>query len=163
MTLSNSPKSSPQPSLEASISQLSLHSSQSGVNEDWDQSMRVDREPARASIPPPPPPPNGTQSQNHVSDSEATPNEKFGTRGKRSLGEMLKRHVEKGRSLNLSDEDEEKLSEELGKWINADSSPYELDDPFFPPEKNDNLRSRAGSTVNTTQDAKTTCPSATSA
>jgi hypothetical protein len=30
--------------------------------------------------------------------------------------------------------------------INSDSSPYELDDSFFPPEKND-TRSRAGSTV----------------
>lgn len=108
--MSSSPKQSPQPNLEASISQLSLHSDQSGANEDWDQSIRVER--ARPSTPP-------AGHQNLTSDNETTPGDKMGTRGKKSLSEMLKRHIEKGRSLNLSDEEEENLSEELGKWVSS--------------------------------------------
>jgi len=149
--MSSSPKQSPQTNLEASISQLSLHSDQSGANEDWDQSIRVDR--ARPSTPP-------AGHQSLTSDNEATPGDKMGTRGKKSLSEMLKRHIEKGRSLNLSDEEEENLSEELGKWINSDSSPYELDDNIFSPEK-DNAHSRNGSTAEKTQDMKPEPSSAT--
>jgi len=142
MSQPGSPKSTSQSTLEASVSQLSLHSNHSATAEDWDQSIREehDHEPST--------PPNGTQ---HL-DNEATPSEKFGTRGKKSLSEMLRRHVEKGRSLNLSDEDEENLSEELGKWINSDSSPYELDDDNVPPGKNDSTHSRSGSSVEKSQD-----------
>jgi len=156
--MSNSPEQSPQTNLEASISQLSLHSDQSGANEDWDQSIREDSPGAGPSTPPP-----GHQTLHLLAENEKTPGDNssnFGTRGKKSLSEMLKRHCEKGRSLNLSDEDEENLSEELGKWINSNSSPYELDDNIFPSEK-DETRSRAGSTVNKDQDMKREPSSAT--
>jgi len=149
--MSDSTQSSPQCNLETSISQLSIHSNQSSANanvDDWDQSILVDTGAGPST------PPNGHQNPSSDAETTTTPaaaaaggdKDKMGTRGKKSLSEMLKRHIEKGRSLNLSDEDEENLSEELGKWINSDSSPYELDDSFFPPEKND-TRSRAGSTV----------------
>jgi len=82
----------------------------------------------------------------------------MGTRGKKSLGEMLRRHVEKGRSLNLSDEDEENLSNELGKWINSNADPYELDDPFFPAEKHDINRGMAGTLDKTTEEANSDTP-----
>lgn len=38
--------------------------------------------------------------------------------------------------------------------INSDSSPYELDDGFFPPDKNDTTRSRAGSSVERPTDSE---------
>lgn len=116
MSSPNSPKAA-HSTLEASISSLSLHSKESGANEDWDQSMRVER----------PSTPNGVQSAEPttVADPQSTTNGingvnggNFGTRG-RKFGEMLRRHAEQGRSLNLSDEDEENLSEELGKWVRA--------------------------------------------
>ena len=101
LTPSNSNPSTPQTSLEASISQLSLHSSN---NEDWNRTM-VDERPEPS-----------TTVNGHQTDVEATPENKFGTRG-RKFGEMLRKHMENGRSLNLSDEEEENLSDELGKWV----------------------------------------------
>jgi hypothetical protein len=132
--MSESTQSSPQQcNLESSLSQLSIHSNQSGANanananvEEWDQSILVDTVTGAG----PSTPPNGHQTSSSDAESTTTPAaggkkekdmdmDKMGTRGKKSLSEMLKRHIEKGRSLNLSDEDEENLSEELGKWVSC--------------------------------------------
>jgi hypothetical protein len=104
MSQPNSPKSSPQTSLESA----SQTSNEPGANECWDQSIRIDRPELLL---------NG--HQNHASDIEVMDGSNMGTKGKKSLGEMLRRHVERGRSLNLSDEEEENLSEELGKWVST--------------------------------------------
>ncbi|KIJ29123.1 hypothetical protein M422DRAFT_188918, partial [Sphaerobolus stellatus SS14] len=52
-------------------------------------------------------------------------------KGRKSLSDLLRLHAEKGKDVQLSAEDELRLSEELGRWINSDSSPYEPDDDFF--------------------------------
>ncbi|KZV94885.1 hypothetical protein EXIGLDRAFT_766760 [Exidia glandulosa HHB12029] len=50
---------------------------------------------------------------------------------KRRLAELLQKHTEDGKQVELTAEDEAKLSEELADWINSDSSPFEPDDDWF--------------------------------
>jgi len=77
------------------------------------------RQDERPSTPP-------SQILSGLAEPEGTPNS--GAKSRSSLSELLRRHTEKGRVLKLSNEDEERLTEELGNWINSDSSPYEHDD-----------------------------------
>jgi len=122
-TLKPNPSSqSPQTLLEAGVSSLSLNSSIQGGGEDWDQSIIIepnghDSESTRRPSTPP------AQTRKGLPEPDGTPD--MGTKSRASLSELLRRHAEKGRELKLSDEDEERLSEELGNWINSDSSPYE--------------------------------------
>ncbi|GJJ10512.1 hypothetical protein Clacol_004738 [Clathrus columnatus] len=125
----------PAPQIEASISQLSINSS---ASEDWDRSV--------SDIAPPSTP---SQSASRIPqlngengiDNDGTPS---GTKGRKSLSDLLRLHAEKGKDLHLSEEDELRLSEELGRWINSDSSPYEPDDDFFSrPSRDDSALSSA--------------------
>lgn len=128
----------PTPQLEASMSQLSLNSS---ASEDWDRStsdIRVE--------PDPPKTPSPARVRDGNDDNEGTPS---GTRGRKSLTDLLRLHAENGKDLQLSEEDEQRLSEELGRWINSDSSPYEPDDDFF------SRPSRDDSSLNMSKSEKT--------
>ncbi|KAF8531314.1 hypothetical protein JB92DRAFT_95402 [Gautieria morchelliformis] len=115
----------PTPQLEASLSNLSIGSS-SSTSEDWDRSASE----IQADPEPPQTPSTSRVATVHVVDTEneGTPG---GAKGRQSLSDLLRLHAEKGKDLKLSKEDEQRLSEELGKWINSDSSPYEPDDDFF--------------------------------
>jgi len=147
----------PTPQLEASMSQLSLNSS---ASEDWDRStsdIRVE--------PDPPKTPSPARVRDGNDDNEGTPS---GARGRKSLTDLLRLHAENGKDLQLSEEDEQRLSEELGRWvrsdtlislyvpyepfvlqINSDSSPYEPDDDFF------SRPSRDDSSLNMSKSEKT--------
>ncbi|KLO06873.1 hypothetical protein SCHPADRAFT_791668, partial [Schizopora paradoxa] len=61
---------------------------------------------------------SGTQQQGGVG----------GERNRRSLSDLMRMYGEQGKNMQLSAEEEKVLSEELGMWINSDSSPYEGDD-----------------------------------
>ncbi|KAF8589094.1 hypothetical protein K439DRAFT_1612992 [Ramaria rubella] len=125
MSGGNGENVNPTPQLEASLSKLSIDSSNS-ASEDWDRSasdIHVDHEPPKT------PSTSRMARLSHMdNDNDGTPG---GTKGRRSLSDLLRLHAEKGKDLKLSEEDEQRLSEELGKWINSDSSPYEPDDDFF--------------------------------
>lgn len=107
---SSSSDNHPAPQLEASLSQLSINST---ASEDWDRSV--------SDIAPP-----STPSQSHSRilhlnnngengiDNDGTPG---GTKGRKSLSDLLRLHAEKGKDLHLSEEDELRLSEELGRWV----------------------------------------------
>lgn len=104
----------PTPQLEASLSKLSIDSSNS-ASEDWDRSasdIHVDHEPPKT-------PSTSRMAATHDMDNEneGTPG---GTKGRRSLSDLLRLHAEKGKDLKLSEEDEQRLSEELGKWASLD-------------------------------------------
>jgi len=120
-----------------SLSKLSLHS------EDWDMSS-TDIRLEQGQRPCTPSSSRAPQDR----DAEATPGgEPTGIgKSRRSLSDLLRLHAEKGRDLKLSAEEEEVLSEELGHWINSDSSPYEPDDDFFTRSQDDSaLLSKATS------------------
>ncbi|PVF93447.1 hypothetical protein CPB86DRAFT_767778 [Serendipita vermifera] len=56
----------------------------------------------------------------------------FGRSHGRGLAQLMSPHAEKGKELVLSEEEEQRLATELGKWINADTNPYEAsDDTYF--------------------------------
>ena len=102
----------PTPQLEASLSKLSINSS-NAASEDWDRStsdIQVDS-PKTPSI--------SRIATGHIidNDNEGTPG---GAKGRRSLSDLLRLHAEKGKDLKLSVEDEQRLSEELGKWVCVD-------------------------------------------
>jgi hypothetical protein len=102
----------PTPQLEASLSKLSIGSS-SSMSEDWDRSaseIQADPEPPKT--------PSTSRVAIHVIDTEneGTPG---GAKGRRSLSDLLRLHAEKGKDLKLSKEDEQRLSEELGKWVRS--------------------------------------------
>ncbi|KAF8503017.1 hypothetical protein BU17DRAFT_58624 [Hysterangium stoloniferum] len=130
----SSPSRHPTPHLDASMSKLSINSSNS-TSEDWDRSasdLRVESEPPKTPSRPRIMVLNGIDQ-----DNDGTPG---GAKGRKSLSDLLRLHAEKGKDLQLSEEDEQRLSEELGRWINSDSSPYEPepDDDFFSrPSKDD--------------------------
>lgn len=103
----------PTPQLEASLSKLSINSSNS-ASEDWDRSasdIQVDHEPPKT-----PSTSRIAVSNGHDQENDGTPG---GTKGRRSLSDLLKLHAENGKDLKLSEEDEQRLSEELGKWVNG--------------------------------------------
>ncbi|KAH7101431.1 hypothetical protein BKA62DRAFT_672074 [Auriculariales sp. MPI-PUGE-AT-0066] len=56
---------------------------------------------------------------------------KGGENTKRRFAELLQKHAEDGKAVDLSAEDEVKLSEELAAWINSDSGPFEPADDWF--------------------------------
>ncbi|KZT34085.1 hypothetical protein SISSUDRAFT_969056, partial [Sistotremastrum suecicum HHB10207 ss-3] len=94
--------------------------------EDWDRTTSEEVQEVAAPSGPSTPP---SRSQSGIPEQvDETPNT---ANARRSLTELMKAHAEKGKDLNLSDEDAERLTEELGNWINSDSSPYEPDDDFF--------------------------------
>lgn len=98
----------PAPQIEASISQLSINSS---TSEDWDRSV--------SDIAPPSTPSRSSLRLPHLNgdngvDNDGTPS---GTKGRKSLSDLLRLHAEKGKDLHLSEEDELRLSEELGRWV----------------------------------------------
>ena len=108
----------PTPQLEASLSKLSIDSSNS-ASEDWDRSasdIQVDHEPPKT--------PSTTRTgavYDVDNDNDGTPG---GAKGRRSLSDLLRLHAEKGKDLKLSEEDEQRLSEELGKWVSLDEQPH---------------------------------------
>lgn len=107
-----------QQSDELSLSSLSINS-----QEDWDRSssdIHIDSKPGSR-----PTTPKGGQ----VLKEGETPGRV--AKGKRRLAELLQKHTEDGKQVELSPEDEAKLSEELADWINADSSPFEPADDWF--------------------------------
>ncbi|CCA77837.1 hypothetical protein PIIN_00484 [Serendipita indica DSM 11827] len=56
----------------------------------------------------------------------------FGRSHGRGLAQLMSPHALKGKDIVLSEEEEKELALELGKWINADSNPYEAaEDPYF--------------------------------
>ena len=90
------------------MSQLSIDSS---ASEDWDRStsdIRVDADPPKT--------PSPARIRGSTEENEGTPG---GTKGRKSLSDLLRLHAEKGKDLQLSEEDEERLSEELGRWVCA--------------------------------------------
>jgi hypothetical protein len=80
--------------------------------EDWDCSMIL-------------PAPVQSSDESGATAGRATDGEKdtnafnTGTKGRRSLSDLLRRHAEKGSEVRLSDEEEDKITEELGKWVSA--------------------------------------------
>ncbi|KAJ3995909.1 hypothetical protein F5050DRAFT_1808252 [Lentinula boryana] len=117
-----------------SMSQLSLHSN-SSQSEDWDRSIVMnegditnDAKTPRNSVAFP------VDGVDH-----ATPKGPAGTKGKRSLSELLRLHAEKGTECRFSPEEATRVAEVLGQWINASSSPYEDEDDFFSKGSQDDL------------------------
>ncbi|EJD54639.1 hypothetical protein AURDEDRAFT_179749 [Auricularia subglabra TFB-10046 SS5] len=103
---------------ELSLSSLSINS-----QEDWDRSssdIHFDSKPGSRPMTP-----KGTT----VLKEGETPGKVAS--GKRRLAELLQKHTEEGKKVELSPEDEAKLGEELADWINSDSSPFEPDDDWF--------------------------------
>jgi len=72
-------------------------------------------------------------------EAEATPKGPAGTKGKRSLSELLRLHAEKGTECRFSPEEASRLADVLSGWINASSSPYEDEDDFFSRGSQDDL------------------------
>ncbi|GAW08748.1 hypothetical protein LENED_010831 [Lentinula edodes] len=100
-----------------SMSQLSLHSN-SSQSEDWDRSLII--------------------NEKDIGNDAKTPRP-TGTKGKRSLSELLRLHAEKGTECRFSPEEATRVAEVLGQWINASSSPYEDEDDFFSKGSQDDL------------------------
>jgi len=90
--------------VQLAFSQLSVSGTEN-QNEDWDRSIRS---------------PSGVQSAQ-------------GEARKRTLSDLLRLHAEKGKDLDLSQEEANQLAEVLGRWINSESSPFEGEDTFFTP------------------------------
>ncbi|KAJ3724069.1 hypothetical protein EV361DRAFT_967000 [Lentinula raphanica] len=121
-------------SADFSMSQLSLNSN-SSQSEDWDRSLVMnegdvsnDAKTPRNSVAFP------TDGEVH-----ATPTGPIGTKGKRSLSELLRLHAEKGTECRFSPEEAARVAEVLGQWINAASSPYEDEDDFFSKGSQDDM------------------------
>ena len=104
----------PTPRLEASLSKLSIDSS-TAASEDWDRST------SDIQVDPPKTPSTSRVATVHIvdNDNEGTPG---GAKGRRTLSDLLRLHAEKGKDLKLSAEDEQRLSEELGKWVCVDGA-----------------------------------------
>jgi len=119
--------------LDLSLSSLSISS-----QEDWDKSSS---EIAMKQASPPSTPKRRLSSfageaahaGSAIKKSEENTPGGTGRSGGRKLVDLLRKHAEDGTDLNLSDEDEIKLSEELSQWINTDVSPYERPEDFFRP------------------------------
>jgi len=119
--------------LDLSLSSLSISS-----QEDWDKSssdiaMRQSSPPSTPKRRESPLAGDGVQDGAAIKKAEENTPGGTGRSGGRKLVDLLRKHAEDGRDLNLSDEDELKLSEELSQWINADMSPYERPEDFFRP------------------------------
>jgi hypothetical protein len=118
--------------LERSVSSLSVASVDSlASNEDWDRSQTVDI--SKLPSPPSTPPPHLRHARRstagRVEDIRGTPPS---ARADRSLSELLRAHAEMGRDVNITSDEERRLSDELARWINSDFSPYEpSDDAYF--------------------------------
>jgi hypothetical protein len=83
-------------------------------SEDWD----------RLTPAPVTPPPSRTRLPEDLGD--CTPG--GGTRGSRSLSDLMRLHAEHGKeNLQLNPQEERRLEEELAKWVNSE----EDDDTFF--------------------------------
>ncbi|KAJ3806234.1 hypothetical protein F5876DRAFT_50420 [Lentinula aff. lateritia] len=117
-----------------SMSQLSLHSN-SSQSEDWDRSLIINEKDIGNDAKTP------RNSVAFPADGEvyATPTGPSGTKGKRSLSELLRLHAEKGTECRFSPEEATRVAEVLGQWINASSSPYEDEDDFFSKGSQDDL------------------------
>ncbi|PPR08250.1 hypothetical protein CVT24_001292 [Panaeolus cyanescens] len=63
----------------------------------------------------------------------------IGKGGKRTLSELLKLHSEKGSNGSFTQEEANRIADVLGQWINASSSPYEVEDDFFARTAQDDL------------------------
>lgn len=91
----------------------------STMTEDWDKSFSLSSTPQ----------PNGDLAL----PTATTAGSGAGANGKeesnrRSLTDLMRLYAERGEDLKLTAEEEKSLKEELGLWINSDSSPYEGDD-----------------------------------
>ncbi|KIP05654.1 hypothetical protein PHLGIDRAFT_91831 [Phlebiopsis gigantea 11061_1 CR5-6] len=93
---------------------ISLSSSESQA-EDWDRSLRE---------------PYPGDSSKETESSAPGPRGDVRTR---KLSELLKLHAEKGTDVEMSAEEASAVAEVLGRWINAESSPFEGEDNFFSP------------------------------
>lgn len=50
----------------------------------------------------------------------------------RGLAQLMSPHAQRGKELVLTEEEEQRLAAELGKWINTDTNPYEgQEDSYF--------------------------------
>lgn len=104
---------------ELSLSSLSLDS-YSTDDLDWDRSQ-TEIDPSRPSIPPPSGQSQGVHEDVSLADKVQ----------QRSLVDLLRLRARASRgdadNVDLSPSEEQALEEELGRWINSDSSPYEED------------------------------------
>ncbi|KAL6299435.1 hypothetical protein BKA93DRAFT_593521 [Sparassis latifolia] len=122
-----------------SLSQLSLQSTGSAGEEDWDRSMQLQSEPEldrrtpRNSVVFP-----GNTDNSGEGDTGDAPGRTHGQstgggKPKRTLSELLRLHAANGPDGTFSPEEANRVAEVLGQWINSSSSPYESEDDFFTP------------------------------
>ncbi|KAE9397669.1 hypothetical protein BT96DRAFT_921363 [Gymnopus androsaceus JB14] len=123
---------------EFSMSQLSLHSNGS-QSEDWDRSLIVNEVDLTLDALTNTKTPRNSVAFPANGEIDATPKGPAGTKGKRSLSELLRLHAEKGTECRFSPEEAARVADVLGQWINASSSPYEDEDDFFAKGSQDDL------------------------
>ncbi|EAU81362.1 hypothetical protein CC1G_11619 [Coprinopsis cinerea okayama7 len=136
--------SSPTRTLERTVSALSIQSSSSEQDLDWDRSMTSETS-DDSRIPSATTPRNSvifpaegdTPGRSTSLDPPAAQGGPSGGRSERTLSELLKLHAEKGTRCEFTQEEANRVGDVLGQWINSSSSPYEGDDDFFVRGKDD--------------------------
>ncbi|KAF9530056.1 hypothetical protein CPB83DRAFT_752667, partial [Crepidotus variabilis] len=138
--------------LDRSLSSLSIHSSGSMPEDDWDplesqNSVAAPQFPTltpRNSIIFPAEDTPGRKTRYHSREGSLQ-NGNFEGRGsgKRTLSELLRLHSEKTSNGEFSQEEASRIADVLGQWINASSSPYEGEDDFFSRHSQDDINLNA--------------------
>lgn len=101
---------------EFSMSQLSLHSNGS-QSEDWDRSLIVNEVDLTLDALTNTKTPRNSVAFPANGEIDATPKGPAGTKGKRSLSELLRLHAEKGTECRFSPEEAARVADVLGQWV----------------------------------------------